>query len=265
MYSDLCPLLFRKNWPARGLADSIASVNVDQLAVEYGKLRENAPRRGDRDKRYFVGHTGIPSSETSSTRREEHFAMALRNLKCRWPRRDGGWHFFLDYQVPLKAKRADRGIGKIDLFGLTDRGRVLVVELKYSTGSRGDSPLHALMEGLRYAAIVEANLCPIAAEIRGNFRCKRVDAVAPPIVHLLGPIPWWRSWFETAAAGNWAPAFARLAVEVEKRIRVTVECMATGDSDLLLGGNGRPPSLNRVPALHFVRLDRDPPRYERLS
>jgi hypothetical protein len=37
---------------------------------------------------------------------------------------DGTRFELLDYQVPLKAIRADSGIGKIDMFGLTDHGRV---------------------------------------------------------------------------------------------------------------------------------------------
>ena len=90
--------------------------------------------------------------------------MALWNLDCRWPRLGGGHHRFLDYQVPLKAKRADYGIGKVDLLGVTDRGRLIVVELKYPRSGRGDSPAQALMAGLRYAAIVEANLEPLRAK-----------------------------------------------------------------------------------------------------
>ena len=36
----------------------------------------------------------------------------------------------LYYQFPLKAKQADKGIGKVDLRGATDRGRLIVIELK---------------------------------------------------------------------------------------------------------------------------------------
>ena len=121
--------------------------------------------------------------------------MALWNLDCLWPRLGGGHHRFLDYQVPLKAKQADCGIGKIDLLGVTDRGRLIVVELKYPRSGRGDSPQHALMEGLRYAAIVEANLEPLASEAGKRFGVK-VDDKMPPIVQVLGPGSWWRDWLD---------------------------------------------------------------------
>ena len=268
MYTALCPILFRDrdDWPAGGLDDSIVSVDADALAAEYKLLRKNAPRRRDAGKAYFVGHSGAPAGSGRSNRWEEHYAMALWNLEHCWPRRGGGWHRFLDYQTPLKAKRADCGIGKIDLFGVTDRGRSMVVELKYPRKNSPDSPVLALMEGLRYAAVVEANLRPIAAEIRSKFCVTQVDDQTPPIVQILAPFSWWRHWIETKAAGDWGPALARLASDVEERVRVSVECMATDETpQLILGLNGRKPSLDRPPTLSAVHLDRNPPGFERLS
>lgn len=268
-YAESCPTLFcdRDDWPASGLGDSIAMVDPDALAAEYKLLRENAPRRRDAGLEYFVKHSGAPTGRggegRSSNRREEHYAMALWNLQRRWPRRGGGWHCFLHYQTPLKAKRAD-GIGKIDLFGVTNGGRSMVVELKYPRKGSPDSPALALMEGLRYAAAVEANLRPIAAEIRKKCRVTQVDDATPPIVQILAPISWWRDWFETEAAGDWAPALARIASDIEDRVRVSVECMAT-DETPQLGLNGRKPSLDRPPTLHAVHLDRNLPGFERLS
>ena len=267
-YAASCPTLFCKRWLTGGLDRFITSVNTDALTAEYKLLRENAPRRHCTEKPYFVGHSGAPTGsggeDGSSNRQEEHYAMALWNLQRRWPRRGGGWHRFLDYQTPLKAKRAD-GIGKIDLFGVTDRGRLMVVELKYPRGSRGTSPVHALMEGLRYAAVVEANLRPIAGEIRSKFCVTQVDDETPPIVQILAPFSWWCDWFKTKAAGDWGPALARLASDVEERVGVSVECMATDETpQLTLGLNGRKPSLDRPPTLHAVHLVRKPP-FERLS
>ena len=165
-YAESCPTLFCKRWPTGGLDRFITSVDADALTDEYKLLRENAPRRHCTEKPYFVRRSGAPTGsggeDGSSNRQEEHYAMALWNLQRRWPRRGGGWHCFLHYQTPLKAKRAD-SIGKIDLFGVTDGGRLMVVELKYRRKGSPDSPALALMEGLRYAAAVEANLLPIAA------------------------------------------------------------------------------------------------------
>ncbi len=196
--------------------------------------------------------------------------MALWNLERRWPRRGGGWHRFLDYQTPLKAKRADCGIGKIDLVGITDQNRFMVVELKCPRSDRGQSPAHALMEGLRYAAIVEANLHTLASEARKRFDCK-TDAEAPPIVQVLGPVSWWRDWLDPGlkkrAAGDWDHAFADLASAIEKRIGVTVECMATDTNiaEAVDGLSRRMPSISPPPTLSAVHLDRNPPGFERLS
>ena len=85
------------------------------------------------------------------------------------------------------------------------------------------------MEGLRYAAIVEANLKPLANEAGKRFGVK-VDDKMPPIVQVLGPRSWWRDWLDprlkNRAAGDWNRAFARLASAVEARIGAAVECMA---------------------------------------
>ena len=269
MYKALYPILFRDNWPARGLEHAIASIDPDALAAEYKALRKNAPRRREVGKAYFVEHSGAPSSGSSSNRLEEHYAMALWNLSCRLPRRSGGWHRFLDYQAPLKARRADSGIGKVDLLGITDRGRLIVVELKYPRSGRGDSPARALMEGLRYAAIVEANLQPIAIEVKRKLGVKRVDDRTPPIAQVLGPGAWWRGWLDPGlknrAAGDWNRAFARLASALEARIGVTVECMATDDNaKLTLGLNGQAPALDCPPDLYHIHLDRNPPECEAL-
>ena len=171
----------------------------------------------------------MPSTTRDSNRREEHTAIALVNLGRRWALPDGGWFRLLDYQVPLKARQADSRIGKIDLLGVTDRGRLMVIELKVvgPNGSRTDAPPLALMEGVRYAAIVEANLEDIAGEVERRFGAK--VARLPPVVQLLAPEGWWRSWLELRAAGTWGPAFARLIAAVFHRRRWPA-CLLCSDS-----------------------------------
>jgi hypothetical protein len=111
------PLLFTSEWPARRLDDAITSLSVPKLRAEYNGVRECAPRRADQGKRYFVEHDGSTQGGSASNRREEHMARALYVLGRRWPWRGGGSLRLLDYQVPLKARRGDAGIGKIDLLG----------------------------------------------------------------------------------------------------------------------------------------------------
>ena len=252
-------ILFKKNWHTTELAKDIAELNRKDLCDEYEKLVQNAPHRSDKQK-YFVCHDGKLSSSEKSNRYEEHLAVALWNLKEWWPRPDGGWFRLLDYQVPLKAQRSNRKIGKVDLLSLTDQGRLMVIELKVkpSDGSRGETPAKALMQGLRYAAIVEANQKKIAEEAK---RCFGVDVVSErPLVQVLAPKVWWKGWLDMAgstrkAVGYWEPEFAQLIRDIEKGLGVVVECMALDDldADITCGADQKTPQLDHAPSLYPIR------------
>ena len=239
-------ILFNKKWTITDLAKTISEVDRDALIREYEKLRRYAPRRLDQNKRYFVGHDGNLSTAKRSNRGEERLAIALWNLNKCWPYLDDGRFRLLDYQFPLKARRSDKGIGKVDLLGVTDHGRLMVIELKVESKRKndpGDSPASALMQGLRYAAIVESNIREIAPEVEScpGDRFKDVSIVEEvPIVQILAPTSWWRGWFELdastrKAAGHWEPEFSKLTRDVEKRLGVAVECMALDKLDVSEG------------------------------
>lgn len=266
-YKALYPILFCDRWPASGLKNSIASVDADALAEEYRRLCKNAPRRS---KSYFsLQHNGTTKNRPPDTRGiqwEPRYAMALWNLEYRQPRPGGGWQCFRDYQVPLQSSNKDCKIGEIDLLGFTEQGRLIIVELKSPRSGGGQSPAHALMEGLRYAAIVGANLHPLTSDAQKRFGCK-TDAEAPPIVQVLGPISWWDYWLKKRAAGNWSRPFAKLASAFETRTGVTVECLAT-DTDIesiVTKLCKRKPSLNRPPKIYSVQLNREVNYFEALS
>ena len=239
------PLLFAKQWRARGLDAAIASVNITTLAAEYHGVRGSAPQRALRGKAYFVGHTGSTPGGGTSNRREEHLARALCDHGSRWSWPGGGWIRPLDYQVPLKARQNDAGIGKIDLLGVTDVGRFVVVELKVdgAGGRRSDSPLAALMEALRYAAILHANQSVVASEAKAKFDALVSDE-APPAIMLIGTDAWWQSWLTLKAAGTWTAPLARLLNQIKLQIGVPVSCMAITQND------SEPPI-----ARHFVPVD----------
>ena len=117
----------------------------------------------------------------------------------------------------------------MDLLGATDQGRLAVIELKVRRNptSRGDSPLLALMEGLRYAAIVHANHAAIAAEARDCFAIDVSDE--PPIVQILAPKDWWRGWYDMIpstrkAAGRWESNFVELSRRLEARLGIVIDC-----------------------------------------
>lgn len=253
----------RDNWNrTTGLAAYIAEIDVNALCREYEETIGSAPRRSTLGKSYFVGHSGVTSSGKWSNRREEHYAVALWNLDLAWPQPSGGEFRLLDYQVPLKARQSDRAVGKIDLIGITDRGRLMVIEVKVAPdrgGARGDTPVHALLEGLRYAAVAWANIDAIAAEAKICF--ETVIVKEPPVVQILADRAWWRGWLHMAgstrnAAGDWEAPFARLVRAVEDRLGLAIQCQALEDASLTMGLEGRPPALDREPAAHAVDLAR---------
>lgn len=259
----LNPGYLRDNWnKTTGLAEYIAEIDVNALCREYEEIIGSAPRRSAREKRYFVGHSGVTSSGKWSNRKEEHYAVALCSLGLVWPQPGGGEFRLLDYQVPLKARQSDRGVGKIDLVGVTDRGRIMVIEVKVApdrSGARGDTPVRALMEGLRYAAIAWANVDVIAAEAKNCFGTAIVKK--PPVVQILADSAWWRGWLHMAgstrkAAGDWEAPFARLIQAVEDRLGLAIQCLALEDASLTMGLEGRLPVLDREPAAHAVDFAR---------
>lgn len=62
-----------------GFCEEIHQLKSVELVAAYLRAKDSAPRRHLRDKRYFVGHTGVTSSGENSNRREEHLAVALWN------------------------------------------------------------------------------------------------------------------------------------------------------------------------------------------
>ena len=260
----LFSILFPKRSKTTDLADSIEGIDVDALCREYCQLRKTAPSRSACSKPYFVGHDGHPKAKNPGCPSEKHLAIALWRLKTRWPRVGAGWMRLLDYQFPLKASNSDTGLGEVDLLGATDRGRLVIIELKVrrKNGSRGDTPLLALMEGLRYAAVVHANHRTIAAEARE--RCAIDVSEEPPIVQIMAPEDWWRGWCGMVgstrrAAGEWEPKFLDLSAELKARLGILIECVSLGGislADVTWDGHG--PRLGETPPMRRVCLDGAP-------
>lgn len=261
--TDKFSILFNKNWSVSGLAKIIAGIDRDALCHEYRVLKQCAPRRSDLGKLYFVGHSGKLPERRPSNRFEERSAIALWNLNECWSRPGGGWFIILDYQFPLKARQSDRGIGKVDLLGITDQGQLMVIELKREgRNNLGETPAAALLQGLRYAAIVEANSKAIITDVENHpgDRFKDVKVTdAPPVIQVLAIKSWWSTWFNLGAStrrkvGDWEMEFLNLAVYIEIELGVTIDCMVP-DSDpdpMIFGTGGRTPHFRQVPALYPV-------------
>ena len=226
-----------------GFASKLASADI---ATAYSELLDSAPRRHARGKRYFVGHTGVPSTGASTNRREEHLALAL------WGRaRDRGPLFLptgqalelLDYQFPLKAALADKGIGKVDLFGVIDGSSSCVIELKIHPAGAGkaDTPLRAWLEALAYCAVVEANIPDISGEARELFGL-RLDRAQPDLV-VMATLEYWHAYARHPRAGDWWPALRRLAGELDLQLGIRSHFVALEGCDFRLGVDGQRPLL----------------------
>lgn len=126
---------------------------------------------------------------------------------------------------------------------------------------RGEPPVAALFQGLRYSAIVQANLAAITGEIRRRFNLQVTES--QPALHILAPKDWWKRWTALASstrrkAGNWEREFIRLVNDVEKLIGIRVECFAleVDECDLDYGIDSRRPRLQKVPRMFPVLLDK---------
>lgn len=200
-----------------------------------------APHRHHFGRRYFVGHDGRPSSGAGTNRIEEHLAIALVNDQSAWTMPDGSSVELVDYQVPLKAQRTDSGVGKIDIFGLTDASIPVVVELKVLGKNKADTPLRALLESLAYAAIVDANGAAFRSEISG-MTGHSITTERPDLL-IAAPDDYWNFWSTKSAAAGWEQNCEALASALAHQLSIKIECVSIGHPGLELGLDGWPPRI----------------------
>jgi hypothetical protein len=216
-------------------------IETSDLITGYESLVATAPHRHDADRRYFVGHDGRPSTGSRTNRIEEHLAMALVNDHAHWEIPTRTSVDLLDYQFPLKAHRTDAGIGKIDIFGLSADGILVIIELKVLGRNRTDTPLRALLEAFTYAAIVESNASAISDEIRANTG--RTDTSERPDLLVVAPADYWDYWRHKAAAGGWIENLGILAEGLAQTLGIDIGLLSIGSPELKLGLEGARPRV----------------------
>ena len=229
-----------------GFCSFAEHLDVTVVFDGYAELLQNAPRRHERGKSYLGGRTGVTGSGSYSDRREEHLAVALYNAsrgQVPFALPDGRTLAFLDYQTPLKARRDDSGIGKVDLFGAIDGTLPCVVELKVagSKGALADTPLRALLEGLTYCAIVEANGEEIAREALDLFGC-RFETRRPALV-VAAPEDYWLGYFKHPRSGDWLPVLDILMHNLCAALDLEIHLVALADAGFTMGLSREPPRL----------------------
>jgi hypothetical protein len=235
-------------------AGAAANITAAQLVEGYRQELAAAPKRAAFGKRYFVGHDGVPGTRDETNRVEEHLAMALfnayRNPNPGLLLPNGEPLAILDYQFPLKARRSDHGVGKVDLLGALSSGRLCVIELKRMSGGSPETPLRALLEGLAYTAIVQANSDAIAAEARSLFEVQIVHPI--PAVMVMAPQAYWSYFQEKRAAGPWRASLAELANRITDTLDLPVLFLGLGACSAAPGLHGQPPQFKRPVTASWV-------------
>ena len=256
--SETHPLVIRSQSPdvtaVSRFAQAAAEMSRAEINEWYRQEVSEAPKRAARGKAYFVGHDGSANTGGDTNRGEEHLAIAL--FHAYGPNReglvlpDGDRLSIFDYQFPLKARRSDPGIGKVDLLGVFASGRICVIELKRMSSGTPETPLRALLEGLAYAAVIQANLETIAAETRALLGIQ-ISHQAPAVM-VMAPQPYWNYFERTKAAGPWRDAMEKLKTDIAATLDVPVHFLGLGECDVSLGLYGNRPTLSGAVAAKWV-------------
>lgn len=228
-------------------------VTKDELVQRYQAEMQVAPRRAVVGRPYLASsRQGIPSTGEATNQVENHLALAIFNdhresgKELQLP--SGEQLLLLDYQIPLNARKRDVGVGKVDLLGRTTSGRTAIIELKAAGGK--DTPLRALLEGLAYAAILQANLTTLRAEVQKRFGLALLEEV--PVLIVMAPEEYWRRFRSNPATGNWLLPLRHLMHRIEESVGVRVSCLEIKNSNFTLGVNRTRPKLHSSLSLYDV-------------
>jgi hypothetical protein len=210
-----------------GFRKAAIDLNGARLLELYEQQVESAPRRHEAEKKYFGQHDGsLPGKPKAD--KDDHLALALFN-RCRdegpLELPDGAPLDLIDYHVNLQAGKDDKVVGNIDLLGVTEEDRLVVVVLKFvqpkaTRGTTGDTPLRGLLEGLAYAAILSANIDAVIEDAKSELGRKISNAT--PLVLVIGNLRYWELCRKRDAQSGaaWIAEMERLAREIGTSIEV---------------------------------------------
>lgn len=221
---------------AAGFRAKAGELSGEKLRAAYEEERRNAPRLHEAGRRYLAERGGKPASERRRNKDEEHVGAALvRYALARGdglPLPDESLRLIpLEYQVRLKTGPADapdtKGIGRIDLLGVTSDDALAVIKLRVLEPSEtrcgvGDTPLRSFLEALALCAVAHANLEPLRGEISERFG-RSVSSAPPMLVLLASPVYWKLCRRREAQRGAaWIREMERLAQECERDLGIRV-------------------------------------------
>ncbi len=118
-------------------------------------------------------------------RREEKIAHAMY---CQYKDKPAVFGKILDYQVPLKSKKSDKGLGKVDLLSSIDgknseSKKIYFLELKkdYKEKETKETLLRCILEAYTYSKIInQENLCK---DFSLPTPCQKNEFVIAPLVY----------------------------------------------------------------------------------
>lgn len=242
------PLIERSNdrevRQAKGFRDAAAKLSGEELAAEYRREVEAAPRRAEAGRKFLVSHNTKLAAERRPGRDGEHAAIAL----VQWVRENGplalpddaGTFEPLHAGVALKSAQPEKekgaddpnfGVGRLDLAGIGPEGRFTGAVVRYLAPDAkrvgtGDTPLRALLEGLAHLAIAEANREPLVEELAS--RTERTFGDGPSVLVVLGSPRYWELCRKREAqrGAAWVRELERLARELEEACGVSVHFLS---------------------------------------
>jgi len=113
--------------------------NIDKF-----NIIKNVTRKGS----YYVQRHRFIKIDSRSNRNEEIFAKRLVGLEL------NGIGKIIDYQIPLKSTRNDKGVGTIDLISLNiEKKTLFLIELKYENNK--ETLLRATLESYTYFKTID--------------------------------------------------------------------------------------------------------------
>jgi hypothetical protein len=240
----------------REAAEKLAA---DGLRQDWQEEVAAAPHRHAAGKRYLAPRRRPPARLGGA--REQLGLALLRHASD--PARalalpDGTAIQLVGCRVPLRAAAAsagdpDRGVGELDLLGVTEEGRLAVIALAHvepdaARAGTGDTPLRMMLEGLASAAIAWANRDALREEIAAAFAREVGDE--PPLLVLLGAARYWDLCRRRAAqkGAGWIHQMERLAREIDAGVGARVQYLTLEAVGCAVDADGWP-ALASAPRL----------------
>lgn len=208
-----------------GLAETTGTLDVAALVTAYHQTIARAPQRALGFKRYLMAtHEGRGGSHPRS--QEKVAAKAIFNRR-RPVVIDSEPVDILDYEVPLAARGSDDGVGDIDLLGRSSvSGRPWIIELK--VGANIEPPYSALLQALRYSAMVDANRRQLSTEVKA--RTNGSELTWPGVIAVAADRVYWGRWQrESTRAGDWLSTLRELAARITEALGIKVVFVDLGD------------------------------------